>query len=852
MKNSKTKRSWHKPDWSWLAGCALLFLPGSVVQAQNCPPIDPANCNRVANHSFEFTDPSGIGTSHPDPVTNGMVCHWEDVPQTPGGTPPQLVNGPNNDLAMQVTGVPGGGIGVGQHLVDRRIKKGRNYEVRFRYQVPAYSPKPVDRYKIIFFQGTINQMVSSGSFGGAVVDDGTNTIPNSSATNNIVPIMPGSGWQTRKFCFNALADADGVYVIVTNLSGDPEETFFQFDDLEIIDLTAGETACAGGQVGPSCPSVDLSGFNFTWNNGLPSIQNPTVNPTSTTNYIMTAVSPTGCVWNEQVTALGAATLNGPTNSCPGDVVTYTASVTNALSYSWVVNGLPVSNNNGPTLSMQPSVPQTVSISLTITFPTCSQTITKQLVVQAPPVLTAIATPPVVCAGQPTTLEVTSVSTSAMYGGAVWDGVHPDPYTVSPTTTTTYTASVTDQFGCVGETQVTVPVEQPINPVITTNATTLCENGTYVFSADLQGYQGNVTYQWTGSQGMQLNFATTEDVHVSFPNGPGNFVLTLNVTNACGTFSVGMALQVGQTPTITVLGPSHICVGSPIYLSALVTGGTVDWNINYGGNTLNLSGPNQTLTAGAYPNYNVTATVTNSSGCSNSDFLIIDVASARIPQASSPGVCKTGPLSFTDQNGCDPDYAYTWKSAGGTVLATTCNATFNVSPYSTITLETEHLPTGCTFTETIYIDRGPGAITGYTSHALIAECGPWKIDATLPQGIPPLSYAWSTGGTGSSINVSPMTATTYTVTITDSDGCSAVKSTQVDELPLHGPFSVVTPLNPVANTNLPNIWTLEDPNGPNSYTYNAFYLRVHAKKVGGSARFGSGLGHASSFYRSLFK
>ena len=38
------------------------------------------------------------------------------------------------------------------------------------------------------------------------------------------------------------------------------------------------------------------------------------------------------------------------------------------------------------------------------------------------------------------------------------------------------------------------------------------------------------------------------------------------------------------------------------------------------------------------------------------------------------------------------------------------------------------------------------------------------------GTPPYSYSWSNGATTASVNVSPATSTTYTVTVTDSFGC----------------------------------------------------------------------------------
>ncbi|MEZ5048573.1 MAG: hypothetical protein R2766_02870 [Saprospiraceae bacterium] len=41
-----------------------------------------------------------------------------------------------------------------------------------------------------------------------------------------------------------------------------------------------------------------------------------------------------------------------------------------------------------------------------------------------------------------------------------------------------------------------------------------------------------------------------------------------------------------------------------------------------------------------------------------------------------------------------------------------------------------------------------------------------------------SYRWNTGATTASINVSPSTTTTYSVTVTNADGCEASTSATV--------------------------------------------------------------------------
>ena len=53
--------------------------------------------------------------------------------------------------------------------------------------------------------------------------------------------------------------------------------------------------------------------------------------------------------------------------------------------------------------------------------------------------------------------------------------------------------------------------------------------------------------------------------------------------------------------------------------------------------------------------------------------------------------------------------------------------------------------------------------------------PITLTANPAGGVGPYSYLWNTGGTGKTITVSPTVNTTYTVTVTDHNGCTATFS-----------------------------------------------------------------------------
>ncbi|HWY97592.1 MAG TPA: PKD domain-containing protein, partial [Bacteroidia bacterium] len=91
-----------------------------------------------------------------------------------------------------------------------------------------------------------------------------------------------------------------------------------------------------------------------------------------------------------------------------------------------------------------------------------------------------------------------------------------------------------------------------------------------------------------------------------------------------------------------------------------------------------------------------------------------------------------------------------------------------------------------------------------------------ITATAVGGTPPFTYNWNTGCTTSSCTVSPLVTTTYTVTVTDANGCVALPVNAIVDV--NPPLSVKVPPNkstcPGGSVNL----TATGNGGDGSYTY----------------------------------
>ncbi len=100
----------------------------------------------------------------------------------------------------------------------------------------------------------------------------------------------------------------------------------------------------------------------------------------------------------------------------------------------------------------------------------------------------------------------------------------------------------------------------------------------------------------------------------------------------------------------------------------------------------------------------------------------------------------------------------WIVRDGAGNTTTCQTTVTVYTNPVLTIpDTYSLPSGV-LPNTVYTGYAPAS-----SLILQAEVN----------GVAPYSYIWSNGGTQASITVSPTEASTYTVTVTDANGCQSI-------------------------------------------------------------------------------
>jgi len=345
---------------------------------------------------------------------------------------------------------------------------------------------------------------------------------------------------------------------------------------QVPTITASKTTSCGGE------SITLTATNCSgsilWSTGATtsSIQ---VTPTATTTYSVTCVV-NGCrsTGNQTITV---SPITAPVISankltiCGPDSVRFTATGCVGGTIRW---------SNGQTGSVMTAL---VSTPTTYTA-TCTQGTCVSGASNAIAITTGTATPPVitssgtaVCAGSQVTLTATGCS-----GSLVWsNGLTTSTISVSPATTTTYTAVCRVSNACVSapSNAITINVVQkPAPPKLDCVTATICAGDTARVTAT--GCEGLVRWS-TGATGATISVNPTNTLILTATCSIGSCV---SDPSGPATISIG----VPAPPTISCTN-TLICLGGSATLTATGCAGRVVWSTGQVGTSIQVSPTAQT-------------------------------------------------------------------------------------------------------------------------------------------------------------------------------------------------------------------------------------------------------------------
>ncbi len=406
------------------------------------------------------------------------------------------------------------------------------------------------------------------------------------------------------------------------------------------------------------------------------------------------------------------------------------------------------------------------------------------------------------------------------------GANLPEYTPPSTTpgTTYYRAIITPNGGGCGTlTSAVAPVSIVNDPAIVVPPVNIseCIGEQQALTVTVSGGTSPLNYQWqSSSDNVTFSDIPGADSSSYIPQDvtPGTTYYRVIVSaggNGCGGETSGsVSVTVNSVPFVDLGADTTICPGTNATLTASTESGappySFTWNNGLG------SGQVKTVSPSGETTYEVT--VTDSKGCTATDDIQVSIGTCTevcdngidddgdgLTDCADPdcGGTITASVTADDSSLCEGQAATLTASASGGAgpfTYTWSNGLGNgeikvVTPVSTtIYTVTVSSPSGCTGTAQVTIVVNPQPVVDAGSDITVCSGTNINLLANATGGDEPYSYVWSHGlGAGSSHSVTPMATTTYQVTVTTANGCTATGevTVSVNETPVANAGTDVT-------------------------------------------------------------
>lgn len=346
-------------------------------------------------------------------------------------------------------------------------------------------------------------------------------------------------------------------------------------------------------------------------------------------------------------------------------------------------------------------------------------------------------------------------------------------TITGLTSGQYSVQVTDGSGCVLSKNATVENVDPIGLGLFTVSAATCFQNNGAITLTITG--GTEPYFYSASTGyFTISYSksiTITDLYA----GQYNFLVK---DAALCSLEVGVGIS---SPTgidsVVVTTQNSTCSSDDGLILTVVNGGTAPFTyslIDPNGNTTNVTNASsayqfENLTSGTY-----TLTVQDANGCGYSEEVtLIATNKFTISTSVSGATCNlnNGSIFILCSTGFTLPLDYSLDGEQVIVDTTLSAATFtNVSPGQHTVTVTD--ATGCAQSKQVVVSTAEPLI--YSVYATSCNGGSdGTITTFISSGTPPFIFNWSENipGNPQNIYVSGLTAGTYSVTITDSIGCT---------------------------------------------------------------------------------
>ncbi|MDP1746651.1 MAG: PKD domain-containing protein, partial [Bacteroidota bacterium] len=331
--------------------------------------------------------------------------------------------------------------------------------------------------------------------------------------------------------------------------------------------------------------------------------------------------------------------------------------------------------------------------------------------------------------------------------------------ISNLTIGTYTITVTDANGCntTGFITITQPAVLAVNFINQTNVSCFAGNNGSVTASASGGIQ-NYTYLW-----MPGNVTTSAISNIPI----GTYTVTVTDNLSCQVQNNVTITQPVAALSVSVSSTPTSCYGGTDgSVASVISGGTSLYTYNWlPGNhtTQNVSG----LSAGNY-----TVTVTDSKGCIISNSVIINqpVQIVLVPGTVNSTCTLPNGTAYVSVSGGVGSYAYQWSPSGGN--NDTATGLFSAA-YTVLVTDGN----GCSISQSLNVnDNNSPTVTIISKTDVTCNGGSTgTASAGISGGSGPFTYNWAPYG-GNTSNATGLLAGTYTLTVTDDNGCQSLATT----------------------------------------------------------------------------
>lgn len=526
-----------------------------------------------------------------------------------------------------------------------------------------------------------------------------------------------------------------------------------------IGVSSTPTSCSGTLDG-SVTAVGAGGtgpYTYNWMPG--NIAGATVSGLGAGTYSVTATDASGCTAVNTVTVnqpvpmtLTVSTINSNCGTPSGEASVVVVGGVSPYNYLWS----PV----GGTAATATNIPSGSYTILVTDANGCSATQFANVNDNSGPTATIFSIINVSCNG--------GNDGSASVGVA--GGTGPFTYTWLPSggtaptatglTAGTYTVTVLDANGCLSNATTSPDILEPPAITITISKTNVScfggSNGTA--TATVSGGTPGYTYLW-----MPGGATTATATGLA----AGTYTLQVTDANLCTQTATVTLTQPAVNLTVSASANTVSCFGgNDGAVSAGASGGTAPYNYVWspggfiGQNVLFLS-------VGSY-----TVTVTDIRGCTATNTATITQPALLVPSTVTVNSnCSTASgLAYATAIGGVGPYSYDWDLIG----VSNDSATALLAGSYTVNVTDNN---GCLSTATAVVGDNPSPVVDITSTTNVTCNGAadGTATATVTGGTAPINYSWlPLGGTAATTVGIP--AGSYTITVTDANGCTALDTT----------------------------------------------------------------------------